>query len=392
MHSLSTQVNDPVGRSSALDWAAVCASLPDLEPALQTMAGAMDRKRSDGMPADVAIAALRQSGALEAIVDERRGGAGLECRVANEILARLAEGDASLAILLYIHYGVVMRIVDWGTDSLHADYLRNAVNEKHIMAAAWSEPGAGAGKAGIATEAVLSSDGAWILNGHKTWTTGSGLADLYLVLANVRRETLSERVDGEGAAPAQGLFLVESTGDGVRSHGPHDLAGMRTSATGSVSFENCILPAEALLAAPELTAQIMRHPQQRGLTLGAVCVGIADRAVQMARRHMESRRTYERDVDRERLFRMTGRVEAIRALVSSVADAEDRSGELSLIAKVVGSEGAEAVCRDAQRIVGTDSLMATHPLSAMQQDARAVGHMGPPNDVCRDLVTRPWFA
>jgi alkylation response protein AidB-like acyl-CoA dehydrogenase len=89
---------------------------------------------------------------------------------------------------------------------------------------------------------------------------------------------------------------------------------------------------------------------------------------------------------------MVCKLEAMRSLVArAAASGGEDGGEIALIAKVVASEDAETVCRDAQRIVGSSSLMAMNPLSALQQDARGVGLMGPPNDVCRGLVTARLF-
>lgn len=51
------------------------------------------------------------------------------------------------------------------------------------------------------------------------------------------------------------------------------------------------------------------------------------------------------------------------------------------------SETAEAICRGAQELAGSAAFSRGHALNRLAQDARAVTLMGPPNYLCRELVT-----
>jgi alkylation response protein AidB-like acyl-CoA dehydrogenase len=363
---------------------ALSEPLLELEHVLSTL-GRSD-VAVDGRPADQAMVALRLSGLLGVVVPADFGGMGLDCTVANTVLTRVARLDPSVAILLYIHYGVVLRILQWGTGAQHDIYLNGAASGNCLMAAAWSETGRTSTEA-TATTATPTAKGAWLLEGEKTFTTATGIADVYLVLANVvSNSTGSDAADGVSAGNA--LFVVDGANPGVRPLAILELVGMSRSSTGSIRFAGCKLSAESALGTPDATLAIMRYPQHLGLTLGAIGLGIAAKAMDTVSEHITANRWKLTDRQRHHFFRMVCGLEAIRGLVERCGQPDaDGDEDLALIAKAYASEGAETVCRDAQHILGSASLMATNPLSILQQDARSVGLMGPNNDACGVIVT-----
>jgi alkylation response protein AidB-like acyl-CoA dehydrogenase len=329
--------------------------------------------------------ALRLSGLLGVVVPQDFGGMGLDCAVANTVLTRVARLNPSVAILLYIHYGVVLRLLRWGTAAQHDVYLNRAANGNCLMAAAWSEPGRSTHSA--ATAATPTPEGTWLLEGEKTFTTATGIADVYLVLANVVSNS-TETATADGGSARNALFVVDSANPGVRPLAILELVGMSRSSTGSIRFAACKLSAESALGTADATLAIMRYPQYLGLTLGAIGLGIAAKAMDTVSEHITVNHWKLTDRQRHHFFRMICRLEAIRGLVERCGQSDAEGDEdIALIAKVYASEGAEAACRDAQHILGSASLVATNPLSILQQDARSVGLMGPNNDACGVIVT-----
>src|SRR5262249_27345780 len=78
----------------------------------------------------------------------------------------------------------ILPIALFGSDSLKSAYLPQYLAGRLLPAFALSEPDAGSDAASITTTAWQRADH-YVLNGRKTWTSNSGLADLYVVFAQL---------------------------------------------------------------------------------------------------------------------------------------------------------------------------------------------------------------
>lgn len=253
-----------------------------------------------------------------------------------------------------------------------------------IFASSWSEPGAGAAKQHIATTATARADGGWKLSGAKTFTTGAGVADLYLILA---RTGDSGPATGSYGQTNQGIFVVDAAGAGFEVDGVLDLAGMRRSATGLIRLDAYVARSGDMLAHSTDTPAVIGYPHVLGLTLGAVALGVAETAHGLALEAARQRSLVDSPLYRHHLFELGSRLAAVRGMVDAATQPDgDRTGP-ALTAKVFASETAETICRGAQEIAGSAAFSRTHPLNRLAQDARAVTLMGPPNYLCRELVT-----
>ena len=101
---------------------------------------------------------------------------------------------------------------------------------------ALSEPQAGSDASALETRAARRGDG-WVLNGAKQWITSGDQAGVMVVWART------------GGAGAGGLsaFIVEGGTQGLTVGRHEDKMGLRASTTVPLLFEDCRLPAEALL-------------------------------------------------------------------------------------------------------------------------------------------------
>ncbi|GHH43364.1 acyl-CoA dehydrogenase family protein [Lentzea cavernae] len=337
-----------------------------------------------GRPSDEALTALRRAGVLRLPLSADDGGGGASWAEANAVITSLARVDASTAIVVFLHYAALSRIVHWGTPEQRKRLLTAVVDDGMIFASSWSEPGAGASKQKIATSAAPRADGGWLLDGAKSFTTSAGVAELYLVLAKT----------GEADGPAgsygqtnQGLFVVEAARPGFVFDGVLDLAGMRRSATGLIRLDSYVAGPDDALASPADTPAVISHPHTLGLTLGAVGLGVAESAYEIALA-TAAQRGLDSPLHRHQLFELHASVSAIRGVVQAATQGDGDRSRAALTAKVFASERAESICRVAQEFAGSAAFARTHPLNRLAQDARAVTLMGPPNHLCRELVTR----
>jgi alkylation response protein AidB-like acyl-CoA dehydrogenase len=342
------------------------------------------------LPQEV-FAALRASGILGAAVAVEYGGQGGDSLLTNRLIELTAAADPSVAIILFQHYAVSSRISEWGSEAQRERYLPRLASGEWIAASAWSESGSGADKRNLATKARRTEGGGWLLEGAKAFTTGAGLADVYLVLAQTSAPT--DGVASTYGSDGQTFFLIEAGNPGLFANTGMDLVGMRSSATGFVELTACEADDSAVLGPVGAAVRIIAGVRESGATLGAVSAGIAAAAYRTAFAHAQRRGLADQQAVRHRLVDLAAKVEAARALVDASARRDSAEpGNTTLYSKILGSRVSEEVVQEALRLLGSAGYLHDHPLNKLARDARAVGLMGPTNDLARELVSAPWTA
>lgn len=353
---------------------------------LDALRASARRADAEGATQAETVEALRRSGYLGTLVPGRYGGMGEDALFANRLIERLATADASAAIVLFQHLTVTARILEWGTEEQRGRFLPKLASGEWLAASAWSESGAGASKQRLSTTAKPLPGGDWRLDGAKTFATGAGLADLYLVL--VQTGDAQEASSNYGAA-GQSFFLVESDRPGIGADTDLDLSGMRGSSTGFVWLDGCVVPPENMLGPLGEAPRVIAGVRESGMTLGAVSVGVAQAALETALAHARKRGMDTQQAVRHALADMQLRVEAARALVERAGRREaPNQGAVTLYSKIFASEASEAVCRQAQQLVGGGGFVRGHLVERLARDARAVAMMGPVNDLAREIASQ----
>ncbi|MGW6220879.1 acyl-CoA dehydrogenase family protein [Streptomyces olivaceus] len=362
----------------------------DIGPALaERLRQSADRTAVTGQPDHETLAELRGSGLLATAVPREHGGTGGDASDVNRVVERLAQSNPSLAIIAFQHFAVSSRITEWGSPAQKRDILPRLADGTCLAASAWSEQGAGAAKRNLSSTAVRRSDGAWVLNGSKSFTTTASVADVYLVL--VRTGERSE-IPGSGyGAAGQTFFLVDASNPGLAPDLSLDLVGMRGSATGFVSMHECVVAETDRLGPEGRAAQIIAGVRESGASLGAVAVGTAQAALDLLVEHLRRRGQLAQPVVRDRLVSMATRIESARAVVERAgARSSTDPGTTTLHSKLHASEVAEAVCLEAVGMLGSAGYTTASSLNRLLADARAVALMGPTNALCRELVASTW--
>lgn len=346
-----------------------------------------DRTADSGKPDEAAIAQLRRSEVLATAVPAQYGGAGGDAEAVNTVVEELATVNPSAAIVAFQHFAVSMRIAEWGTAGQRARLLPAMAAGDLLAASAWSEPGVGAAKKKVNTVAARRPDGGWRLSGAKSFTTSAGIADIYLVLAQTSDADDNGGGGGYGSA-GQTFFLVRAGNPGLVPETTLELAGMRGSATGFVALRDCDVSDEDRLGPEGYAATIIAGVREAGTTLGAVSVGIARALLAIAAAHAGKAGPARQPVSSYRLVECATQVAAARALVTQAGRrASAGPGLTTLYSKLFASVTAEQIGAEVARMLGSAGYLAGHELNRLLADARAIAHMGPANDLCRDLIT-----
>ncbi len=181
-----------------------------------------------------------QAGLTGLLVPQSLGGLALSKTSFAQVAESLAAADLGIAFALVVHNNLMNAIATSGSDYLCATYLPQLQSMQMLGAFLLTEPTGGSDAAALQTQATRTADG-WRLRGAKSWVTNAQNADLLSVYAQT-----------DPAAGAKGIacFVVPANSPGVHRLKPYTLLGAHSMGTGGFEFDNCEVPANAMLAAP----------------------------------------------------------------------------------------------------------------------------------------------
>jgi alkylation response protein AidB-like acyl-CoA dehydrogenase len=258
------------------------AAVEQLQPAMAARAADYDR---DGRFPAADVADLRAAGLFGLMVPERLGGSGAGFADYAEVAMALGKANGSTALIFNMHASVTGALALVPEGLLAAlgvpqwffgvrDEILRAAAEGAFYAVAMSERGAGSRLSQLDTT-YEPVDGGWRIVGSKTFCSGAGHAQGYLVAARAKEA----KARGEGATSVS-QFLVPADLPGITVEQTWDSLGMRATASNDVHFDT-VVPYDRLLGGIEglgvLIAQAM--PQWLVASYAAVYVGVAQAAV-----------------------------------------------------------------------------------------------------------------
>jgi acyl-CoA dehydrogenase len=340
---------------------------------------------------------MRSAGALGlfgAKYGEAYGGTGPDLvadAVITEELARCGSGGVAAALGAHKDLGPYY-LYRFGTEEQRQRWLVPAIAGSKIGALAITEPAAGSDVAAIATRATRIGGGnGWRLQGSKTFITNGPIADLVVVAART-----SDAPDAARRFDGLSLFVVEAGTPGF-SASRIDTVGWRTSHTGGLLFEGCVVPDDALLGEEGRGFQhIMANFQWERLVMALGAVAGAEETLQLAISYGRERSAFGRPVAtfqtwRHRFADMATQIEAARSLtyraLRKVVAGEDATREVSM-AKWFATELAFTVADEALQVHGGYGYMMEYPVQRAWRDARLGPIGGGTTEVMKEIIGR----
>ncbi len=365
------------------------AAAARLVPRFAARAGGYDR---DGVfPVDD-FEDLRQAGLFGLMVPTRLGGLGAGFAEYAAVAHELARGNGATALVFNMHAsvtGALAGVPDTLIEALGVPESFLQARDRVLAAAArgaWyavamSERGVGSRLSQLSTMYVRE-DGGFRIKGAKTFVSGSGNADAYLVAA---------RSSADPSMVSQ--FLVPAGADGITVEPTWDALGMRATASNDVHLDVAV-PEDALLGGVEglalLVAQLMPHWMVA--SYAAVYVGVAQAAVDAAVEHLNQRELAHLPAVRARIGRADAAVAAARLAVEEAArrvDAavgEPETNRWVWRAKLLAGTTAADVAASMLEAAGTSATRRGHPLERLYRDARCGSLQPATSDVCADWL------
>ncbi len=172
-----------------------------------------------------------------------------------------------------------------GTDEQKARWLPAMAEGKLRVSLSMTEPDGGTDVLGAMKTVAVKTEGGWILNGAKMWTTAAKVADRLLVLA---------RTDKNVEKKHQGLtmFFVDAKTPGITSSLLPKL-GMRAMGSCSVTYDDVFVPDEDVLGEPgKAWYSMLPTLNNERIMVGAQCLGAIDGVLEDAVQYMKERKAF----------------------------------------------------------------------------------------------------
>lgn len=287
--------------------------------------------------------------------------------LAVEEISRLC-GSTGLTLAAHVSLGTYP-IWAWGGDHLRALYVPKLIAGEYMGAYGLTEPNAGSDSGGTQTTAVLEGD-EFVLNGRKCFCTNANFAGVFVITA------VTDKSQGPKGISA---FVVPRETAGFSLEKGEVKLGMRGSDWASLVFEDARIPRDHLLG-PEGQGfpTFMKTLEGGRISIGALGLGIAQGAYDVALRHAQEREAFGKTLaDQQavqfKLADMEVQIAAARHLVYHAArlkDAGEAFGASASIAKLYSSEVAMRVTYDAIQVLGGYGYSREYPVERMWRDAK----------------------
>jgi acyl-CoA dehydrogenase len=307
--------------------------------------------RTDELPEEI-LEGARELGLFGLSISPDYGGLGLSVMQKVLVHEMLGRGPWGLASFVSVHTGIgCVGITRFGSEEQKQRYLPKMATGEWLGSFALTEPEAGSDAGALQTRAERRGDH-YVLNGRKTFITNAPKAHQYFFFARTDKGITA--------------FIVERESPGLTIGSVFDTLGHQGSQISEIVLEDCRIPADALVGEEGKGFDYAKRTLAEGrTTLGARCVGAAQKALELAVEYAKERHTFGKPlIDHQsiafRLAQMSAKVEAARLLVYRSAWLLDR-GEPAIressTAKLVAAENAWHVADEAVQIFGGNSYI-----------------------------------
>ncbi|KWU19433.1 acyl-CoA dehydrogenase family protein [Achromobacter xylosoxidans] len=325
---------------------------------------------SGQVPPDI-VAEMRELGLFGLSISPDHGGLGLTMEEEVKVVFELGQTSPAFRSLAGTNIGIGSQaIVLAGTDEQRARYLPRLASGELIGSFALTEPDAGSDA--MALRLSAERDGAhYVLNGTKRYITNAPIAGLFSVMARTAPERRANSIS---------CFLVEAGTPGLIIGKPDKKMGQAGALTSDVVFDNCRVPASALLGGEEGNGfrTSMRVLDKGRLHISALCVGIADRLLRDAVKYATERKQFGQPIAEFQLIQAMiadsqAELYAARCMVLDAARLRDRGENTTMQAACCKLYATEMVGRVADRAVqihGGAGYMSEYAVERFYRDVR----------------------
>jgi isovaleryl-CoA dehydrogenase len=235
------------------------------------------------------FARLGRDGYLGVTVPERYGGGGADLFASGLVLQAMARWNHALALAWVAHDNLCVNNIFRNADeTLRRRYLPGLCSGELVGALGLTEPGAGSDALGSMRSSARRQGDHYLLNGTKLYITNGPVADVLLVYAKTAPERGPQGISA---------FIIEKDFEGFRVAQKLTKMGFRGSQTAELVFTDCRVPVANLVGAENGgIAVVMSGLDLERAMIAPLCLGIAERALQLALEYAQSRQQFGRRI------------------------------------------------------------------------------------------------
>jgi len=318
---------------------------------------------------------------------EEYGGTALSRLDSALVFEQLAAGDVSHTAMLTIHNMATWMIDRYGDAELRAKYVPKLTAGEFIASYCLTEPGAGSDAASLSTKATRDGDD-YVLNGTKTFISGAGWSDIYVVMA---------RTSDDGARGIS-CFVVEKNTAGLSFGANEKKMGWNAQPTAQVIFEDCRIPASNRVGAEGEGFRFAMSGLDGGrINIGACSLGGAQKALDATLEYTKDRKQFGKAIGAFQntqfmLADMATELEASRLMLYRGADLLDQkspnAGAACAMAKRFATDMCSKIANDALQLHGGYGYLKDYPLEQIVRDLRVHQILEGTNQIMRMIVGR----
>jgi alkylation response protein AidB-like acyl-CoA dehydrogenase len=323
---------------------------------------------------------MKELGLFGVTIPEEYGGMGLDLTTYAMIVEELSRGWISISGVVNTHFIGSYLLMKFGTDEQKEHFLPKMATGEIRAAFSLSEPEVGSDVQGIKSTAKKLDDGNYEINGQKMWVTNGLRSGVVFVLV---------KTDPKADPPYKGMtcFITEKTpgeheNPGLRVPPQIKKMGYKGVESTELVYDGFVCPPDRILGGEEAGIgngfrQMMDALEVGRVNVAARGVGIAQRALELALRYSQERKTFGKPIAQHqaisfKLADMATQIEAARLMTLKSArmkDAGQRSDLEAGMAKLFASETGRFCVEESFRIHGGYGYSKEYEIERLYRDA-----------------------
>jgi alkylation response protein AidB-like acyl-CoA dehydrogenase len=323
---------------------------------------------------------MKELGLFGVTIPEEYGGMGLDLTTYAMIVEELSRGWISISGVVNTHFIGSYLLMKFGSDEQKETFLPKMATGEIRAAFSLSEPEVGSDVQGIKSTGKKLDDGKYEINGQKMWVTNGLRSGLVFVLV---------KTDPKADPPYKGMtcFITEKEPGAHENPGltvPPQIKKMGYKGVESTElvYDGYVVSPDRILGGEEAGLgngfrQMMDALEVGRVNVAARGVGIAQRALELALRYSQERKTFGKPIAQHqaiqfKLADMGTQVEAARLMTLKAArmkDAGQRSDLEAGMAKLFASEAGRFCVEESFRIHGGYGYSKEYEIERLYRDA-----------------------
>ena len=308
----------------------------------------------------------------------------LDCAL---VFEQLAAGDVSHTAMITIHNMATWMIDRYSTDEIRKKYVPGLTAGDLIASYCLTEPGSGSDAASLSTKAKKVGN-EYILNGTKTFISGAGWSDIYLVMA---------RTSNQGAKGVS-AFIVEKDSPGLSFGATEKKMGWNAQPTAQVIMEDCKVSEKNRVGAEGEGFKFAMSGLDGGrINIGACSLGGAQKALSASIKYTSERKQFGKFISDFQntefmLADMATELEASRMMIYRGADMIDKgiasASAACAMAKRYSTDMCSKIADNALQLHGGYGYLSEYEIEQIVRDLRVHQILEGTNQIMRVIISR----